>query len=159
MYKNEDVTTNMDDMMKNTEESVEEVCDSSSTRSENLALNEVRDSAIALLLHNEEVQNGPERDEVNFVGSISHSDANIICRQADEEVIGDIGRRASSPVYRASADVVVQRDYQTLAEPPNSYKIVKAMGMMAMKNRERGSTDGRGKYNTLLGRWLKTTIK
>ena len=29
------------------------------------------------------------------------------------------------------------------------------MEMMTMTNRERGSSDGRGKHNTLLGRWFK----
>ena len=49
----------------------------------------------------------------------------------------------------------MHRDYKKLACPLGSDFIGKAMGAMTMKNRESGSTDGRGKHKKILGRWFK----
>ena len=121
-----------------------------SNHSSDVSLNEVRDNAVACIFHNDEVQNATESDEVTFVRTISNSDARIVSSQVNEDATPYVESESSSPTCKEFADVFMQSDYQTFAALPSSNMIMKAMGIMKIKNRERGSVYVRGKHIILL---------
>lgn len=68
--------------------------------------------------------------------------------------VEDTPSTAVSNIYSSFVDVVKQQEYKTFIDRSENNKIIKSMCLMTMKDRERGTDNNVGRFNTLLGRWF-----